>query len=503
MGVFQMLAALITLSALFSYVNHRWLRLPTTIGLMVMSLVLSLVLIGLGLFHPPLVKQASELVESIGFYKALMHGMLGFLLFAGALHINLDDLIRQKAVISILATLGVIMSTLIVGGLSWLITRLVGLELPLIHCLLFGAVISPTDPIAVLGILKKLGAPKSLETKICGESLFNDGVGVVVFLALVNIAGMDGHKAPQPRQPQSVTIGAPSHTESRSGLLFEPQRSQAHRDSAKAVLTLVSNEAELFQRSSDTSITGDNPSTPSDKSQGAGSVDHITRLFLYEVIGGAVFGLAVGLLAYGMLKSINTYQVEVLISLALVTGGYALADAWHLSGPIAMVVAGLLIGNHGRALAMGAATRQHLDTFWELVDEILNSVLFVMIGLEVLELTLGGRYILAGLLAIPVALTARFIAVGVPITAMRRVRRFTPHAVKAMTWGGLRGGISVALALSIDRTEPSREVILTMTYMVVVFSIIVQGLTILPLLRHWGLTRADNGELTPQHHKPT
>jgi CPA1 family monovalent cation:H+ antiporter len=219
----------------------------------------------------------------------------------------------------------------------------------------------------------------------------------------------------------------------------------------------------------------------------------IFKLFVIEVGGGVLFGLAIGMIAFWMLRSIEQYQVEILISLAIVTGGYALADAMHLSGPIAMVVAGLLIGNHGRAFAMNDTTREHLDMFWELVDEILNAVLFVLIGLEVLVLTFEAKYLLAGMLAIPATLLARFIAVGGGVMTISRVRAFSPHAVKAMTWCGLRGGISVSLALSIrDLFDPSqaatRDCILMMTYVVVVFSIVVQGLTISGQMRRWGLT---------------
>lgn len=417
-GLFEIVAVLITLAAVFSYVNHRFIKLPTTIGLMAMALVLSLVLIAVGSVWPSMHEQVVGLVERIDFNEALMHGMLGFLLFAGALHVNLNDLAKQKFVITLTATVGVVMSTLLIGGVMYGVLKLLSIEMRLTHCLLFGALISPTDPIAVMGIVKKLHAPKSLETKIAGESLFNDGVGVVVFLALVGIAGLGGHDG------TPMTAG------------------------------------------------------------------EIARLFVVETVGGAVFGLGIGLVAYYLLKSVDEYGVEVLISLALVFGGYALAYTLHLSGLIAMVVAGLLIGNHGRALAMSDTTREHLDLFWELVDEILNAVLFVLIGLEVLLLTFTGKYLIAGLAAIPVTLLVRFVSVGVPVTLLRRWRQFTPHAVKVMTWGGLRGGISVALALGLTKTlgveaPGSYQVILFMTYVVVVFSIVVQGLTIGPLMRRW------------------
>jgi CPA1 family monovalent cation:H+ antiporter len=323
----------------------------------------------------------------------------------------------------ILATVGVLISTAITGTLTWWMLKQINLPVNFHYCLIFGALISPTDPIAVLGILKTLGAPKTLETKITGESLFNDGVGVVVFLALLGVAGLSsGH-------------GGDQHT----------------------------------------------------------SVGQIAGLFAQEALGGALWGLVMGTVCYILLRSVDNYQVEILLSLALVMGGYAAASRLHVSGPIAMVIAGLFIGNHGRAFAMSETTRSHLDMFWELVDEILNAVLFVLIGLEVLVLTLDIKYVVAGVIAIFITLVARFVAVALPITCMRFVRQFTPHAIKVLTWSGLRGGISVALALSLrnsmGQTSPeSYQVILMMTYIVVIFSIIGQGLTIGPLMRKLGLS---------------
>jgi len=393
---------LLTLAAIFSYINFRFLKLPTTIGIMLIAMLISISLVVLGhCGFESIQNKATVVLEGIDFNKALMHGMLSFLLFSGALHVNLEDLAQHKWIISILATFGVVMSTFIVGSIAWIVFLLIGLKLPFIYCLLFGSLIAPTDPIAVIGILKKAGVPKSLETKITGESLFNDGVAVVVFLVIMGIV-TGGH---------DVTAG------------------------------------------------------------------HIMLLFMEEAVGGVLFGLAIGWIAYRMLKSVDNYQVEVLITLALVMGGYALANAIHVSGPIAMVVAGIFIGNRGRLFAMSEKTREHLDSFWELIDEILNAVLFLLIGLEILVLTVKGNYLIAGLIMIPVVLLARFISVGVPVTFMRRVRDFSPHAVKIMTWGGLRGGISVALALSIPN-GPEREALLTVTYIIVIFSILVQGLTI-------------------------
>ena len=423
MGLFDVIAILITLAAVFSYLNHKLFRLPTTIGLMIMSLLLSLVIVLIGIVHPTVDQMAHQLVNGIDFNQTLMQGMLGFLLFAGALHVNLNDLSKQKFVIGTLATVGVITSTFLVGSMSWWMLQQIDLPVKFTYCLIFGALISPTDPIAVLGILKTLGAPKTLETKITGESLFNDGVGVVVFLALLGVAGLTG-----------------SHGE--------------HGDT---------------------------------------TASQIAMLFAQEAVGGAVWGMIVGYVCYILLRSVDNYQVEILLSLALVMGGYAAAGRMHVSGPIAMVIAGLFIGNHGRSFAMSDNTRHHLDMFWELVDEILNAVLFVLIGLEVLVLTLDGKYIIAGLIGIAITLVSRFISVGLPILVMRQLREFTPHATKVLTWGGLRGGISVALALSLRNTmghtsPQSYQAILMMTYIIVIFSIVGQGLTLGPLMKKLGLT---------------
>jgi CPA1 family monovalent cation:H+ antiporter len=401
MELYNVVAILISLTGVFSYLNYRFVRLPNTIGLMLIALLISLGVIFSGSLGWGLREGAHIFLQNIDFDETLLHGMLSLLLFAGAIELNLNDLARQKWVILLLATFSVIGSTFIVGGAAWWVLGLVGNPVPFIYCLVFGALISPTDPIAVLGILKKAGVPHSLEVKFAGESLFNDGVAVVVFLVFVKMAA------------------------------------------------------------------GSHPLTP-----GA-----VAGLFIQEALGGALYGLVIGAIAYWMLKSVDNYQVEILITLALVLGGFALADYLHLSGPIAIVVAGLLIGNHGRLLAMSEKTREHLDTFWELVDEILNAVLFLLVGLEILVLTFHVRYFLAGLVMIPLILVARLVTVGVPVTIMRRFRTISPNAVKILTWGGLRGGISVALALSLPANK-YREVILAITYMVVVFSITVQGLTI-------------------------
>ncbi|MCG6899056.1 MAG: sodium:proton antiporter [Gammaproteobacteria bacterium] len=406
MSLFHILAVLLTASAIFSYINYRFLKLPTTIGIMLAALCFSLLLNLLGPIGIDIEHEVRSMLGSIDFDATLLHGMLSFLLFAGALHVDLSDLAKQRGVIIVLATAGVVATTFIIGGLSFYAFELVGLGIPFVYCLLFGALISPTDPIAVLGILKQAHAPKSLEAKIAGESLFNDGMAVVVFLVLIRLA---------------------------------------------------SGEAGL-------------------------SASDVILLFSQEAIGGVLFGLGAGAVTYWMLKSVDNYQVEVLLTLALVTGGYALAEVLHLSAPVAIVCAGLLIGNHGRTLAMSEKTRGHLDTFWELIDEVLNAVLFVLIGLEVLALDFLAEYLLAGLLAIPIVLVARFTSVGIPITVMRHFRSFSPRVIQILTWGGLRGGISVALALSLP-ANGFRDALVVITYIVVIFSILVQGLSIGPLIR--------------------
>jgi CPA1 family monovalent cation:H+ antiporter len=406
MGFFEIIAILLSLSAFFSFINYRFLRLPSTIGLMFISLLFSLLLIAVGWFEPGSKKWAVTLLTRVDFNETLLHGMLGFLLFAGALHVNINDLKQQYRVILGLATAGVVISTFLVAALSWTIFNILGLNLPWISCLLFGALISPTDPIAVLGILKQADTPKSLEIKIVGESLFNDGVGVVIFLILLEVSG-SGHAV--------------------------------------------------------------------------GFTD-VTLLFIREAIGGGLLGLGAGMSAYWMLKQVDNYQVEILITLGLVTGGYALAETLHLSAPIAIVVAGLLIGNHGRSLAMSENTRKNLDTFWELADEILNAVLFLLIGLEVMVLSYTWMTFTGALLGIVIVLLSRLVSVSVPIRLLELFRTYSPHVIKILTWTGLRGGISMALALSLQ-AGPERDAILAITYGVVVFSILVQGLTIGPMLK--------------------
>ncbi len=405
MNLFDLAAILITAAALFAWFNLRFLKLPSTIGVMLIGLVLGLALAGLRWFGVGFADEVEVLLAVIDFDEALLRGMLSFLLFAGALHVNLDDLRTHKWVVATLASFGVLISTLLIGFGSWLIFDLMGLGIPLIWCLVFGSLISPTDPIAVLATLKQIGAPKRLEVKIAGESLFNDGVGVVVFIVLVGIA------------------------------------------------------------------TGQTTADPM----------AISKLFLTEAVGGAVFGMLIGYAGFRLLRSVDQYDVEVLLTLAIVMGGYSAAYHLHFSAPIAVVVAGIIIGNMGRRHAMSDKTRERLDDFWELVDEILNAVLFLLIGVEVLVITFNMQHLLAALLLIPLALVVRLISVGLPITLFRLRAEFPARTIRILTWGGLRGGISVALALSLP-AGPIREQLLMATYAIVLFSLLVQATTIRHLL---------------------
>jgi monovalent cation:H+ antiporter, CPA1 family len=406
MRLFDVLAVLIGFSALFSWLNDRFLKLPDAIGLMLIALLFSLALLLPLPFTRGLEQEVQLMLASIDFAEALLQGMLGFLLFAGALHVDLRELSKHKWVIAFLASASVIGATLLIGCGAWLLFLALGIDVPFVYCMLLGALISPTDPVAVLGILKDAKAPKSLEMKITGESLFNDGVAVVVFILLAGLAA-----------------------------------GEATPGFGEAVF-----------------------------------------LFATEIFGGAAFGFVMGWIALYMITRTSNYQVEIMITLALAMSGYAIAEHAHVSAPIAIVVAGLMIGSRGRSIALTEATRYRLDDFWELVDAILNAVLFVIIGLEVLAISMTGEFVLAGLLAIPLVLAARFASVGLPFQLIRRFRQFEPGFLSILTWGGLRGGISVALALSLPDGGP-RDVILTVTYIVVVFSVLVQGMTLGPLVR--------------------
>lgn len=411
MSIFETGAFLIGLSAFFGYLNYRYLRLPHTVGLVVMALAASLVIVLVELISPA--SSALEIITGvltrIDFYDALMRGMLSFLLFAGALHVDFTVFRSRARAIALMATVGILVSTFIIAWATWLILNAFGIEMPFIWALVFGALISPTDPVAVLGIFKTVNVPESLEVKMAGESLFNDGVGVVVFTVVVAIAaGHNGY---------------------------------------------------------------------------AGSVDvtSVARLFLTEAVGGALLGMIAGYAGYRAMHPIDEHNLEVLITLALVMVTYAIALRLHMSGPIAMVVAGLFIGNKGMKFAVSEKTGDYIRKFWSLIDEILNSALFLLIGLEVLVIARLADHVGVALLAIPITLVARWLSVSIPISILSPWRSFTKGAIPILTWGGLRGGIAVALALSLPANE-YKPTILTITYAVVLFSIIVQGLTIKPLV---------------------
>ena len=408
MDYFLITTILVTISALFGYINVRFLKLPNTIGLMLITIVFTLAIFALSYFDSTLLDAEKYIIKQIDFKSVLLDVMLSFLLFAGALHTNFEQLKVQRWPVLAFSTVGVLLSTVLIGTAFYVILPFLGLNISYIYCLLFGALISPTDPIAVLGILKKAGVPKILETKIVGESLFNDGVGVVVFLTIYEIAK---------RGPESVTT-----------------------------LDVVS-------------------------------------LFGQEVIGGILLGLLLGWMAYRLMRSIDDYDIEVIITLAVVMAGTIIAQKLHLSAPLAMVTAGLVVGNDTvRDSAMSEITESYVDKFWELIDILLNTILFVLIGMEMLVLTLDGNYIFAGLLAIPVILACRFASLVIPINFFKKRLNFVPNTNLIMTWGGLRGGISIALALSLTY-EMHRDLFLVITYIVVVFSILIQGLTVGKLVK--------------------
>ncbi len=403
MTLVQIAALLIVLAAASGALNYLVLRLPSSIGILVMSLLASLVILAFDRLFPMvgIADQVRMIVTGIDFSEALLEGMLGLLLFAGALHVNWGALKAERRTVALMATLGVGISTVVVGiGFSWIT------GMPLLVALVFGALISPTDPVAVLGILRDADLPKSLEMKIAGESLFNDGVGYVVFLVLVGLAFGHGHGG-----------------------------------------------------------------------EGGGALAGAAQLFLREAVGGAILGLLLGWFTFRVMRRIDDYSLEVLITLALAFGGYELAVALGVSAPIMAVCAGLLIGHTGQRGGMSELTRQYVDGFWRLIDEILNAVLFLLIGFEVFAVAFRGDWVLWGVLSIGLALTGRLASVAIPVFLLRRVEEYTPGVIRIMTWGGLKGGISVALALSLPDGDWKGE-ILTATYMVVVFSIIVQGLTV-------------------------
>ncbi len=422
MTTFELLSLLVVLAAVFGFVSYRVLRLPTSIGTTVLSLgAAGAILLG-GRALPGLQGVAARVVGGIDFNEVVLHGMLAFLLFAGAMGLDLEELRRQKLTVVALSLGATAISTVVVGLLLRWVLLVVGIKLSLMGALLFGALISPTDPIAVLEMLRRVGAPKTLEAQLAGESLFNDGVGAVIFVALVEA--------------------------STTGALPTPGR--------------------------------------------------FVALLLLKSVGAIALGAGLGWVAHRMMLLVNDYKIEVLLTLAVAMGGYALADALRLSAPIEAVVAGLLMGGPIRELAMSAKTQEHVDTFWELLDDILNVVLFLLLGLEMLVLPLAPRYLVAGVLAVPVVLVARLVSVWGTVRGIALVREVGPSTVTVLTWGGLRGGLAVALALSLPRAMGAeRNLLLVATYVVVVFSILVQGLTIERLLGRLGLREAGVGDAGP------
>ena len=412
--MFELIAGLLVLTAAAAYVNHRYFKLPDAIGVMAFALVFSVGIVAVGRFVPEWQAAVRSFVIRLEFRDTVLHGMLAFLLFAGGLHVHFGDLRQTARPVVILAIVGTFLSTILIGLMTWWVLRRLEIEIDLISALLFGAVISPTDPIAVLEIIRRTKISKRLETMIVGESLLNDGVAIVIFLTLLQLKA----------SPGPVTIGSAA------------------------------------------------------------------LLFLRETIGGIAFGAATGYFAYRLFKTAENHRVEILISLALACGTFAAAEALHLSAPLAVVVAGVLTGNPARSRAMSAETVARLDGFWEAVDDILNSLLFVLIGLELVTFDLTPRYFVAGLAAIVIVLAGRFASVSLPGSVLRGRKIFDDGTVAILTWGALRGGLSVAMALSLPTAstpgeEGIRDAIVVMTWIVATFSILVQGLTVGKLARRW------------------
>lgn len=412
MDYFVIGSILVFLSAFFGYLNVRFIKLPTTIGLTVITILFTLAVFAISSVDDTLLSAERFIIKQIDFKVLLLDVMLSFLLFAGALHTDLQQLKAQRWPVLMFSTFGVLVSTFLVGVAAYFLLQLLSLPVDFIYCLLFGALISPTDPIAVLGILKKAGAPKKLEIKIVGESLFNDGVGVVIFLTLFGIA---------------------------SG------------------------------------------------GEGGFAFNDVIKLFIVEVFGGLALGLGLGWITYRLMKSIDDYNIEVIITLATVMTGTVLATYMHVSAPLAMVAAGLMVGGHKtRSKAMSKTTEDYVDKFWELIDILLNTVLFVLIGMEILVLELETKYIIAGLLTIPIALLCRYLSLILPVNIFKRRLDFVPKTTLIMTWGGLRGAISIALALGLTEAM-HRDLFLVITYVIVIFSIVVQGLSVEKLIGRFSL----------------
>jgi len=400
--IYNLITIIIVLTAVFAYINFKFLKLPATIGIMIISIVSSLGVVGIGFFSPDFFKKTIDIISAIDFHTALMKVMLSFLLFAGAMHVDINKLKKESVSIITFSTIGVLLSTFIVAALLFVVSKWFGFSIDFIYCLLFGALISPTDPIAVLGVLKQSKIPPSLEMKISGESLFNDGVAVVIFITIYEI----------------INVGIENVTALEIGWLF-----------------------------------------------------------IKEAGGGILLGGLLGYIGFYILRSIENYVIEVLVTLAIVMGGYLVADYLHISGPLAMVVAGIITGNKSRLKGMSDVTRDYVDKFWEMIDEVLNAILFLLIGFEMLIVRFSFNLFWLGCIAIIIVLLARFISVAIPISLLRYKAVFEKNAIPILTWGGLRGGISVALALSLPKSAIS-EVLVSITYIIVLFSIIVQGLTI-------------------------
>lgn len=403
----MIITILVVLTAAFAFINIRFLKLPQTIGMMIISLIFSLLLIGSGLLIPEVSSFARGFIGNIDFSKVLLDIMLSFLLFAGALHTDSSLLKANRRSITVFAIVGVLLSTLLVGALIFLFFQTFLTPVNFWYCLLFGALVAPTDPIAVLGILTKAGAPKDVEIKIVGESLFNDGIGVVLFLSLLEI----------------ITIG-------------------------------INNV----------------------------SFGDISLLLVQEIAGGILFGWILGQVGFRLMKKIDHYQTEVLITLAIVMGGYMVAQLLHLSGPLAMVVAGLFTGSRSKEHAMSDTTELYVDKFWELIDVLMNAILFVLIGLELLTLEFNFNYLIAGLVAIPITLLSRYLSLIIPASLFKKYINTSRKTIGLMTWGGLKGGLSIAMALSLSAPLPKTQFVF-MIYVIVIFSIIVQGLTVGKLIK--------------------
>jgi len=408
MQLFGLFSALISLAAVFSYINVRFVKLPSGISLMIMGVLVSLGLISTGILSPSFTQGMKESLETLDFSDLILGVLLSFLLFAGSLHVQLDAIKTSAGSILTFATLGTVLSTLLIGTATYYLFQLFRFEVSLVACFLFGALISPTDPIAVMGILAKEKLPKSIEVKIVGESLFNDGVGVVLFIALLGVssAGIE-NISPLP----------------------------------------------------------------------------VLMLFVREAIGGLLVGLGIGYVGFRLMKSIDDFPAEILITLAMVMGGYSLCNLIHVSGPLAMVVAGLFTGNKGKREAMSSLTVDYLGKFWEVVDSVLNAVLFMLIGLEIVIVDFRPVYIWIGISVAILLLGSRYLSLLIPSFVFGLRKRLDTNTLEIMTWGGLRGGISIALALSLPKS-PEKEMIVAVTFIVVLFSILVQGLTMSRLIKY-------------------